>query len=140
MNDAEFGRRIAQRLNQSLREIDPTTLDRLQEARTRALSQHSVTQAQWNTAAGNASQGGSVGGGAASAGRFGGRSSHHHSPRMWLGIAAIAVLAAMASVSYWQQSQRDSDQGALDAAMLSDELPLHAFTHSDFKAWLNESR
>lgn len=139
MKDAEFGRRVAQRLNQSLRDIDQTTLDRLQEARQRALAHPIVTQAQWNTAGGSARQGGSNGGGTASAGRYGGRSSAHHTTR-WLGVAAITVIAAMAGISYWQQSQRDVDQGALDAAMLSGELPLHAFTHSDFKTWLNESR
>ena len=128
MNEMEFGRRVAQHLNRGTREVDQHISERLKVARGRAMERYRVTEEQWVTA------------GAARA--FGGRWSEriaHHS-RTWLGVAALAVVVAMAGVSYWQQSQDRPDQGLLDAKMLSGELPLHAYTQPDFKAWLQESR
>ena len=50
----------------------------------------------------------------------------------------LPVVALIATLAY--QSAREPDIGALDAQLLTQELPPDAFLDKDFRAWLDGSR
>jgi hypothetical protein len=50
---------------------------------------------------------------------------------LWLPIAALVATLAI-------QSLRESDMGALDAQLLTQELPPDAFLDQDFRTWLGK--
>jgi hypothetical protein len=50
---------------------------------------------------------------------------------LWLPVAALVATLAM-------QSVRESDVGAIDAQLLTQELPPDAFLDQDFRAWLGK--
>lgn len=134
MNEKEFSERIRECLDQGTQQIDGITLSRLEQARQRALGKVRVAERQ---VAVSASQGNGRG---ATALRLGGGSDQHHPHHLRLLFVGLALIAAMAGTLYWQQANDDDDeQDLLDAKMLSSELPLHAFTHPDFKEWVDTS-
>jgi len=46
------------------------------------------------------------------------------------------MLALLATLAF--QSLRESDPGAIDAQLLTQELPPDAFLDQDFRAWLDQ--
>jgi len=135
MNEKEFGQKIRERLNQGTQQIDGITLNRLEQARQRALGKIRVAERQVAMAE-------SHGRGGSMSLRIGGGSSEHHPHYLRMLFVGLALIAGMAGTVYWHQANEDDDdeQGMLDAKMLSSELPLHAFLHPDFKEWVDSSR
>ncbi len=52
---------------------------------------------------------------------------------LWLPVAALLATLAF-------QSVHETDPGAIDAQLLTQELPPDAFIDQDFRAWLGKSR
>ncbi len=52
----------------------------------------------------------------------------------------FALVAALIGVAYWEDQQRIADTADIDAAMLSDELPLNAYLDHGFNAYLSRTR
>jgi hypothetical protein len=125
MNETELGKKIAQELNRSTRELDPATLARLKAARTEAMNRYRLRPQVVPAHALNLPA----------------RLSHlmPQNPRLRLGLGILVLVGAMVSATFWQQSTQ-SDTDSVDAELLSGELPLRAFTHQDFQSWLKESR
>jgi len=125
MNEFDIAQRIARRLDQGVRELDPAVLSRLHEARFAALSRVPVKQLRLA---------------AATHGRgHGGWDDQHPFLRATLAVLMVAV--AIVALNYWQQDlDGDDDNGQLDAKLLSSEIPPQAFAQKDFGAWLQETR
>ena len=125
MNEFDIAQRIARRLDQGVRELDPAVLNRLHEARFAALS--SVPVKQLRLAAATHGRGHT------------GWDDQH--PFLRATLAALMVAVAIVALNYWQQDlDGDDDNGQLDAKLLSSEIPPQAFAQKDFGAWLQETR
>lgn len=56
---------------------------------------------------------------------------------VWL---ALALVASLSAIAYWEDQQRLDETADIDAAMLSDDLPLNAYLDHGFNAYLSRSR
>jgi hypothetical protein len=122
MNDEELGRKLARTLNQAAAQLRPEIVERLAGARRQALSKAASRKRVWNLAWTTGSQS-----------TFHGLNWH----RFWVPVAALILLVA--SVMYWQTASYESEVAAIDAALLADDLPVHAYTDHGFGAWLKTS-
>ena len=128
-DDLNFAYRVRHALNEKLDDLPASTTDRLAAARKAAMARKKahvpvrVTQAELATAGG------------ASAGGF------FSNPFSWLGRMRVAVpmlilVAGMVGVYQYEEQQRIAELAELDAAVLSDELPLSAYLDHGFNAYL----
>lgn len=123
MSEQDQAKKIAQHLDQGLTQIGPRTITRLQAARKAALAKYAAREPVF---------------GLAWAGHWRNNSSHGHSNHhLWLPI--IAMVLGLLTVSYWHNSQQNSDAGEVDAALLAEDLPIHAYLDKDFDIWLESS-
>ncbi|APR36417.1 DUF3619 family protein [Paraburkholderia sp. SOS3] len=53
-------------------------------------------------------------------------------------IAALVV--SLVAIAYWEDQQRTAELADIDAAMLSDDLPLSAYLDHGFNAYLSHAR
>jgi hypothetical protein len=121
MNEQHFAYKVRQHLNRGLRELRPETLERLSAARRAALARQKQAIAPSALAAG---------------GRFS-FPFHFRDPRLSQTLAAVAFLLCAFYSTFWVADQCVRELGSLDSAILSDELPLGAFTDKGFAAWLD---
>jgi len=70
----------------------------------------------------------------------GGRTPVTRAPRFMLMWPMFALVVALIGVAYWEDQQRIADTADIDAAMLSDELPLNAYLDHGFNAYLSRAR
>jgi hypothetical protein len=118
MNERHFACKLRQHLNRGLHDLSPGALDRLGAARQAALARQK---------------------GLADRPAAGGR---HIPPgfkglRFGQALAAIVFLLGALGSAQWIADQRVEELGNLDSAILSDELPIGAFTDKGFVAWLD---
>ena len=122
MNEQHFAYKIRQQLNRGLHDLRPETLDRLAAAREAALSHQKQTKTN------------SV---LASAGNL--FSFNVGDFRVSQLLAALALFLCALYSTYWIGDQQVQELGDIDSAILSDELPIDAFTDKGFAAWLKSS-
>ena len=122
MNEQHFGFKVRQHLNLGLHEVKPETLTRLAEAREKALACQKQAETRSLLAA---------------AGSFVHFSTDHLRFRQV--ISALALVVGPGIAAYWTADQRITELGAIDSALLTDEIPLRAFTDKGFAAWLNRN-
>lgn len=126
-DDLNFAYRVRHALNEKLDDLPASTTDRLAAARKAAMARKKahvpvrVTQSELAT--------GGAGGGFFS------------NPLSWLGRMRVAVpmlilVAGMVGVYQYEEQQRIAELAELDAAVLSDELPLSAYLDNGFNAYL----
>jgi hypothetical protein len=126
-DDLNFAYRVRHALNEKLDDLPASTTDRLAAARKAAMARKKahvpvrVTQAELATAG--------VGDGFFS------------NPFGWLGRMSVAVplmvlVAGMVGLYQYEEQQRIAEVAELDAAVLSDELPLSAYLDHGFNAYL----
>ena len=121
MNNSEhdLARRILQRLDRSLDDIDPRTLAKLQAARLAAVERMQVEPVSvlaWTGAAGAASL------------------LRHFHPRYLLPI--VGMVLTLSGMVYWQEQQRIEDPVEIDAKLLSSDLPIDALLDKGLDTWL----
>ena len=121
MNEAQFGRRIRQILNQGT-QVDAKVAERLKRARELALARQRPEAAPAFAWADNALV------------RLGG----------WGGFALrvllpLAVLLASGVGLYtWDQNRRAAELEEIDAQLLTDDLPIDAYLDRGFQNWLRK--
>ncbi|WP_206953084.1 DUF3619 family protein [Trinickia acidisoli] len=57
--------------------------------------------------------------------------------RVW---PVVALIGGVAFIAYWENLQRATELADIDAAMLSDDLPLNAYLDHGFNAYLSRTR
>lgn len=57
--------------------------------------------------------------------------------RVW---PVVALVGGIAVIAYWENLQRAAELADIDAAMLSDDLPLNAYLDHGFNAYLSRAR
>ena len=122
MNEQHFAYKIRQNLNRGLHDLRPETVERLAAARQAALA-HQKQAVAYPVLA--------------SAGSF--FLFKLGNSRVQQFFAALALLCCALYSTYWIADQRVQELGDIDSAILSDELPIGAFTDKGFAAWLNNS-
>lgn len=119
MNELHFANRVRQLLNHGLHELQPSTTSRLAAAREQALARQKQA----------------VGGSMLAT--VGGMVNFQLSNLGFKqAVATLAVLACLVGTAFWVADQRVKELSDIDSALLTDDLPIGAFTDKGFDAWL----
>ena len=123
MNEKEFGEKVSRLLQQGADQVDAATAAKLKAVRLQALEHYRAKRPVLGLAtAGEAT---------------GGLATYLHRPALW--APALALVLAMGSALYWQQTRQQNDSDDIDALLLSSDLPINAYIDKDFDAWPNGS-
>jgi hypothetical protein len=119
MNENDLARRIVDRLDQHLVDMPPSALERLSGARRKALEHHRRRNStpRWSAAM--------------------------DWLRGWAAVHGVGVpvaFVALASAAFmYFESTLHHESIEVEAALLADELPIHAYTDPGFDAWLRHT-
>ena len=122
MNELHFTYKIRQHLNRGLHELAPETTSRLAIARKNALAHQKKPATQSLLAAAGAFVHFDFGGG-----------------YLRQFVMACFLLAAVVSSTFWMADRRVQEIGAIDSALLTEDLPIGVFTDKGFNAWLKHT-
>lgn len=134
----EFASKIARVLDESAAGLPAATLDRLAGARRLALSRKKtepVAAQAFVPVLAHAGAGAPLEASRPSGGRR--LSPLARLLRVW---PVVALVGGIAFIAYWENLQRVSELADIDAAMLSDDLPLNAYLDHGFNAYLSRAR
>jgi len=129
-DDLNFAYKVRHALNEQLDTLPASTTDRLAAARAAALARKKadaplrVKQAELVTA--------TVGAG----GRFFASQQFPWLTRLGVIIPLLVLVIGMGGIYHHEQQRRIAEIAELDAAVLSDELPLSAYLDHGFNAYL----
>jgi hypothetical protein len=123
--DLNFAYKVRHALNEKLDNLPASTADRLAAARKTAVARkkaHAPVRVFGHALAGHA-------------GNF--LSSHFSFvTRVGVAVPLMFLVAGLASIYHFERQQRIAEIAELDAAVLSDELPLTAYLDHGFNAYL----
>ncbi|NHZ41321.1 DUF3619 family protein [Massilia aquatica] len=122
-DDLNFAYKVRHALNDHLDGLPAATTERLSAARKAAMARkkpHVPVQAAQTQLAGN----------------IGALFSFSSLGRMSVAIPLMALVAGLAGIYQYEEQQRLEEIAELDAAVLSDELPLTAYLDQGFNAYL----
>ncbi|HPP47882.1 MAG TPA: DUF3619 family protein, partial [Accumulibacter sp.] len=122
MNEQHFTYRIRQHLNRGLHNVSPSTVNRLDAIRARALSRQKVAVRQ-----------------SLLAGVGGFVQDHFESLHIRQVLLSVVIAVGIMGYTYWSAEQDIAELEVLDSALLADELPIAAFTDKGFATWLKSS-
>ncbi|MYM93044.1 DUF3619 family protein [Duganella vulcania] len=129
-DDLNFAYKVRHALNEHLDDLPASTTDRLAQARKMALARKKAhveaplkVSVRKNALAG------------AGTGFF----SFSWMTRMSVALPLLLLVGGLAGIYQYEQEQRVADLAELDAAVLSDELPLSAYLDHGFNAYLAQS-
>ena len=125
-DDLNFAYKVRHALNEKLDNLPPSTTQRLAAARQLAMARKKAHLPVPVTVA-----------------RLAGHAGSFFQPLSWLGkmgvvVPLLALAAGLVGIYQAEQQQRISELAELDAAVLSDELPLSAYLDHGFNAYLTK--
>jgi hypothetical protein len=126
-NELNFVYKVRHALNENLENLPASTTEKLASARTIALSRKKKTsplQALLPQAALAGEDGRLL------------RGPLSWLERMGLAVPLVALVAGLIGIYQFEQEQRIKELAEMDAAVLSDELPLSAYVDDGFNAYL----
>ncbi|MEO7497013.1 MAG: DUF3619 family protein [Massilia sp.] len=124
-DDINFAYKVRHALNEKLDDLPASTTDRLASARQLALSRKKA-----DAPVRRATRKG--------AGLLGGLMAQFTLVRMGVAIPLLAMVIGLAAVYHVEEQEHIAELAALDAAVLSDELPLTAYLDHGFNAYLEQ--
>ncbi|MES2016505.1 MAG: DUF3619 family protein [Pseudomonadota bacterium] len=122
-DDLNFAYKVRHALNEHLDHLPPSTADRLASARKLAVSRkkaHAPVRLAQRQLAGN----------------VGAFFSSSLMGKMGVVVPLLALVIGLAGIYEIEEQQRIAEMAELDAAVLSDELPLTAYLDQGFNAYL----
>jgi hypothetical protein len=130
--ELEFGRQMRRALDETAASIPAATVDRLAAARRAAL-----TRKKPETVSAPVFVPAFAGTGMPQ----GGLPQRRRSPlrRFALAWPLAALVVSLVGIAYWEDQQRTAELADIDAAMLSDDLPLNAYLDHGFNAYLSRA-
>jgi hypothetical protein len=144
--ETEFALKVRRALDENINTLPAASLDKLAAARRTALARKKPEKAVVAApvfapalagagaaglgAAGPGSLGAAGSGPAGKRGRF---------SRLALAWPLLALVIGLAGIAYWEDQQRTAELADIDAAMLSDNLPLDAYLDHGFNAYLTRN-
>jgi hypothetical protein len=136
--ELEFAMQVRRALDENTARISPSNVDRLAAARRAALARKkpeavAVAAPVFVPAL-------------AGAGAAGGMPKvelpprrHSRFSRFALAWPLAALVVSLVAIAYWEDQQRTAELADIDAAMLSDNLPLNAYLDHGFNAYLSRA-
>lgn len=124
-DDLNFAYKVRHALNENLDHLPQSTVERLASARKLAVSRkkaHAPAKLAQRQLAGNI------------ASLF----SFSFLGRMAVIVPLVALVAGLAGIYQYEEQQRIAELAELDAAVLSDELPLTAYLDEGFNAYIEQ--
>ncbi len=124
-DDLNFAYKVRHALNERAEQLPASTVDRLASARKAAMARKKpdaplrVAQRQM-------------------AGNIGSFFSFWTLGRMAVIVPLLALVVGLASIYQYEEQQRIAEMAELDAALLSDDLPLTAYLDTGFNAYLEK--
>lgn len=129
-DDLNFAYKVRHALNEHLDDLPASTTDRLAQARKMALARKKAhVEAPLKVRVRKKALAG------AGTGFF----SFSWMTRMSVALPLLVLVGGLAGIYQYEQEQRVADLAELDAAVLSDELPLSAYLDHGFNAYLAQS-
>ena len=122
-DDLNFAYKVRHALNDHLDQLPPSTVDRLASARMLAMSRKKP-QAPVRLAQGQL------------VGNIGAFFSSSMLGKMAVIVPLLVLVVGLAGIYETEEQQRIAEMAELDAAVLSDELPLTAYLDQGFNAYL----
>jgi hypothetical protein len=132
--ELEFARQVRRALDETAASIPSATVDRLAVARRAALARKkpdTVSEPVFVPAFAGAGMP---------------AMPHPEAPRrrsplrrFALAWPLVALVVSLVGIAYWQDQQRTAELADIDAAMLSDDLPLDAYLDHGFNAYLSRA-
>jgi hypothetical protein len=122
-DDLNFAYKVRHALNEHLDTLPAATTDRLAAARKAAIARkkaHAPVKVAQRQLAGN----------------IGALFSFSALGRMGVVVPLLVLVAGLAGIYQYEEQQRIAETAELDAAVLSDELPLTAYLDQGFNAYL----
>jgi hypothetical protein len=135
--ELEFARQVRRALDENAASISPATVDRLAAARRAALARKKP-----ETVAAPVFVPAFAGAAGALSGMPQAEAPHRRrSPlrRFALAWPLAALVISLVAIAYWEDQQRTAELADIDAAMLSDDLPLTAYLDHGFNAYLSRA-
>jgi hypothetical protein len=138
----EFALKVVRALDENTSNIPAAAVDRLAQARRAAIARKKPEKVAVAAPAFTPV----LAGAGASVSMGGGESKHAPKGRfarlgglnlIWP-VAALVI--GLAGIAYWEDQQRKAELADIDAAMLSDSLPLDAYLDHGFNAYLSRDR
>ena len=128
-DELNFAYKVRHALNEKLEHLPASSVDRLASARKAALTRKKA-DAPLRVAQ------------RALAGHAGNFFEAHLSwvNRMGVAIPLMVLVAGLAGIYQYEQQQRIAELAELDAAVLSDELPLNAYLDQGFNAYVSQQQ
>ena len=136
MTEQEFAKKIRRHLDLSTQQINGMTLQRLSDIRRQALSAAAVADRKLVMAQ-HATGSQAVLGFHDDAHHDSGMS--HFARTVFVALVLMTLVIGMVTWQRLNSDDEDTEQGFLDAKLLSSDLPISTFTHPDFKEWVNGS-
>lgn len=133
-DDLNFAYKVRHALNEQLDDLPASTTDRLAKARQMALARKKPHVEQPLSVRVTKSELAVAGGGIS--GLF---SQFAWLGRVGMAVPALALVIGLIGIYQYEQQQRIADLAEIDAAVLSDELPLDAYLDHGFNAYLSQS-
>ena len=124
MNEHDLAKKIARQLNYGTTNLDEKIAKQLKASRMAALDKYSAHQPAWSLA------------GAPHSLLSQGKNwlSHHR-----LLIPVTVLVLGLASITFWQDTQLENDNGEIDASLLADDLPIHVYVDNRMDTWVKSS-
>ena len=122
MNELHFTCKIRQHLNRGLHDLTPETTRRLALARENALAHQKKAVAQSLLAAHGVSINFDF-------------DRRHIKQFIMIGFLLLGIVSS----TFWMADRRVQEIGAIDSALLTDDLPIGVFTDKGFNAWLKHT-
>ena len=126
-DDLNFAYKVRHALNEHAEHLPPATIDRLASARKAALARKRPDMPSMVAER-------------RLAGNLGAFLSFSFLGRMAYAVPLIALVAGLAGIYQMEERQRVAELAELDAAVLSDELPLTAYLDTGFNAYLEQQK
>ena len=126
-DDLNFAYKVRHALNEHAEHLPPATLTRLASARTAALVRKKADMPLMVAER-------------KLAGNVGSLFSLSFMGRMAIAVPLLALVAGLAGIYQYEEQNRIAELAELDAAVLSDELPLTAYLDTGFNAYLEQQQ
>jgi hypothetical protein len=135
----EFARKVVRALDENASALPAAAVDRLAAARRAAIARKRPEQVAVSAPVFAPTLAGAAGGqfGAPESGQPRGRFARFG--RFGLAWPLLALVIGLAGIAYWEDQQRTAELADIDAAMLSDNLPLDAYLDHGFNAYLTRN-
>ena len=137
--ETEFALKVRRALDENINSLPAASLDKLAAARRTAIARKkpekvAVAAPVFAPSLAGAGAAGSLGAAGSGHARKRGRFS-----RLALAWPLLALVIGLAGIAYWEDQQRTAELADIDAAMLSDNLPLDAYLDHGFNAYLTRN-